>query len=358
MNGFTGQLLAGNCLSSVPAGAPFGAVSCHLLYYTTVTTAPVTQQIGLCGNAMILRHRTAGIEAIQYGSNSNIPDGYTFSQVGKFDLSHVSTWDPQITTPYSIPAYTVSFEGPRFTNPSTYIRLSRRDQVANPFENIGSVNWTDAAIQDYGQDWLGNLMPGGWCYSNYGITEPMNGEEYYEDARKSTDPINAIDRTGASIHSNWTPFCNPLPVYDSFGSLIGSYDGLAWIVFFNLAGLKNPSDPPPDYTYTGLPPIPKLDSRKQILNLEVWVYLSANSSGNLFKSPRIGTFRYWTYTRELGDGNRPFSPYMFFNGGAAVGGSLVMPINFPLLGNANNPTGMASKQVNLVLSNFKAHIGA
>lgn len=359
MNGFTAQTLAGNCLSSVPSGGALDFLSCHMLYYTTITTGPVDKQSGLCGNAMILPHKTAGIEAILYGANDNSPAGYNFDQIGRFDLSQVSTWLPQVTQPYPIPEYTVSFEGPRFTNPSTYIRLAKRNQITSPFENLEAVDWVDAAIQDYGQDWLGNFLPGGWCYSNLGITEPMNGEHYYEDARKITDPINMVDRTQTAIHSNWTPFCNALPVYDSFGGLIGSYDGLAWIVFFNAAGLKNPIDPPPDYTYTGpLDPPPKLDPRVQMLNLEVWVYLTANSPTNIFKSPRVGAFRYWTYTRETGDGTRPFSPYFFFNGGAAVGGSLVMPINFPLLSNANNPTLLASQQVNLVLSNFKIHIGA
>lgn len=359
MRGFTAQSLQGNCLNQVDAGSAFNAISCHLLYYTTITTGPVEQQSGLCGNAMILPHKTAGIEAILYGANDNSPGGYNFDQIGRFDLSQVSTWEPQAVQPYSIPEYTVSFEGPRYTNPSTYIRLIKRDQVSSPFENLEGVNWVDAAIQEYGQDWLGNFLPGGWCYSNRGVTEPMNGERYYEDARKTTEPVNRVDRMQTNIHSNWTPFCNPLPVYDSFGGLIGSYDGLAWMVFFNTAGLKNPNNPPPDYTYVGpLDPPPKLDPLLQMLNLEVWIYLTANSPSSIFKSPRIGAFRYWTYTRGTEDGNRPFTPYFFFNGGAAAGGTLVIPINFPLLSNASNPALLASKQVNLVLSNFKIHIGA
>lgn len=359
MNEFVAQQLSGNCLSSVVAGQAFPNISLHILYYTTETTAPVTNQTGLCNDAMIKAHDAAGKSAVLYGSNDHSPEGFDFPIPGiKFDLADVSKWDAKVITPYGIPAYTVSFNGPRFKEPNTYIRLTKRDQITHPFSGSDVTYWTDANDQTYGQDWLGNAIPGGWCYTNLGITEPMLGTIYFEDARKSTDPENSVDRSKTVINENWTPFCDPLPVYDSNGSYIGTFDGLAWIAFFNLGLVKNPIDPPLDSTYTGPPPIPKLDPKRQILNLEVWIYLTKNSSGNVIKSPKIASLRYWTYTRDYGTGNFPFDPYLFFGAGSAVGGGVTIPINFNLLQNGNNPDNLQTHQASISLSNLKFFIGA
>jgi hypothetical protein len=359
MNEFVAEQLSGSCISSVVAGQAFPSISLHILYYTTETTAPVTNQTGLCDNKMILKHDAAGKNAVLYGSNDHSPEGFDFPISGiKFDLLDVSKWDAKVITPYSIPAYTVSFDGPRFREPNTYIRLTKRDQVANPFAGSDVVYWTDANDQTFGQDWLGNAIPGGWCFTNRGIPEPMLGTIYFEDAKKATDPPNEVDRSKTLINENWTPFCEALPVYNSNGSLIGSFDGLAWIAFFNTAVVKNPMEPPLDSTYIGPPPMPKLDPKRQILNLEIWIYLTKNSSDPSMKSPKIASLRYWTYTRNYGTGNFPFDPYLFFGAGAAVGGGVTIPINFNLLQNANNPESLQTHQASLSLSNLKFFIGA
>jgi hypothetical protein len=94
------------------------------------------------------------------------------------------------------------------------------------------------------------------------------------------------------------------------------------------------------------------------LVLEVWIYLAKNSSGKFLKSPRVAALRYWTYTRIVGETTFPWDPYLFFGAGASVGGSVAVPIKFPLLQNANNPEQLTEQVAYLSLSNLKFFIGA
>lgn len=365
MNGFyANRISPADCINKTLAGSLFPNVSLNVLFNSRSTTMPVDNQTGYCSDVMIPAPLVAGKNAANYGIDE------TEKHIGqglKFDLADVETWQPVTIAPYpGNPFYTVKFYGPRFKIPNTYIRLERREQSTNPFENLENVYWQDATDTTWGQDWLGNAMPGGFCYSNIGITEPMNGETYFEDAIVTADPpnpANEIDRsTETSIHENWTPFCTPLPVYNSSGTLVGSFDGLSWIVFFNAAVVKNPLNPPIDAVYDGPPDPPLLDTNKQLLNFEAWIYLTANpSTPGGFKSPRIGVLRQFTYTRELASGsdlNTPFDPYLFFNAGVGSFTWIKIPINFDLLDNANNPTHLTDKTEYIVLSALKFAMGA
>lgn len=361
MNGFTADVISpADCYRQVTAGSAFPSVSMHVLIQSREATMPVDDQAAYCGNVMIPKYSTAAdsMDAVSYGLDN---DGISISSSLKFDLADVSAWDQVIITPYpGQPAYTVKLYGPRFKSPSTYIRLTKRNQVAAPFENLSSVNWVDATDTTWGQDWLGNLMPGGWCYVNRGMSEPMNGTTYWEDARKSSEPLNTIDRTSeTTIHQNWMPFCTPITAYNSSESSLGTFDGLAFMIFWNLAAVKNPLAPPDDAVYQGAPPIPKLSPFKQLLSFEVWIYLTANpTTAGSFKSPRIARVRYWTYTRTQGDGNSPFDPYLFFNASVGPTASLMIPITFQLLDNVNNPTHLSSKLQYIALSGLKFAVGA
>lgn len=363
MKGFIANAITpADCFIKVLAGNAMPSVSMHVLIQSRQTTEPVDNQSGYCDNVMIPRYSTAAdtLEAIPYGTES----GISIVSSLKFDLADIATWDPFTITPYpTIPAYTVKFYGPRFKSPSTYIRLTKRNQVTNPFQNLSNVDWVDASDDTWGQDWLGNLMPGGWCYSNRHVKEPMNGTTYWEDARKSTDPLNAVDRTSATtIHQNWMPFCAPITAYDSSGSSLGTFDGLAFMVFWNLAAVKDPRNPPDDVIDRGPPPVKPLSPHKQLLSFEVWIYLTANpATAGTFKSPRIARLRYWTYTRAQGEegiGNSPFVPYLFFNAFTGPTASLMIPVTFQLLDNGNNPTHLTSKVQYIALSGLKFVVGA
>jgi len=357
VNGFFANSLKGQCLTSVASGTAFPNISCHVLFYTTETTMPVTDQTAYCGNLRIPEFTSCGRGSIPYGAETNSTSGFTLNTNHYFDLPDISAWDPVTIAPFN-PMYTINLYGPRFVYPNCYLRLRKRNQ----FENIENVNWTNATDSTWGTDWLGNLMPAGWCYSNIDVTEPLNGETYWEDARKTTDPINHVDRTATFIHANWSPFCTPVPVYDASGNSLGSYDGLTWMVFWNVGAVKNPLNPPDDALFVGPPPVPPLDPTKQLLSLEVWIYLTANPTvTNAFKSPRIAKLRYWAYTRSIGtgvEGNTPFVPYLFFNASAGRNYSVKIPINFKLLDNINNPTHITQKQAFIALSNLAFNIRA
>ncbi len=372
---FTAQKLRGLCISNVRSGTGTGSMSCHILGCTAV----------LCGNSNI-----AGGCLTRGGPQFPPPETYPFVNRGAtfygknqqqftmpdeyyFDLSQLQAWDE-----------TVGFFGihaPRFQNHTTYMRLIERDQINNPFENVNSVNWTKADTTIYENDWLGNLMPGGWCYASKGIPEPMFGQSFYEDAAKPINRPYLLNKTNASVRENWTPLCIPLNVYNASGTQIGSYDGLSYSVFFNAAAIKMPLRKrvydEATQTFTGdhpdglvprdrtlvnlLTEPPFLNPQRQILSLELWVYLSS-SNGSVVKSPRIATVRWWHYTKGIqyldgGNYNSPFDPYMFMNTELAPG-FLDVPITFKLLKNGSNPENLADKVSNMRVDNIKLFLGA
>ena len=135
------------------------------------------------------------------------------------------------------------------------------------------------------------------------------------------------------------------------------------LVFFNAAGVKDPINPPDDFTVEAAGVNwPKLNPTRQILNLEVWFYLS----GNGIKSPRVATARYWSYTRGLSyldgggllDKNNPFNPYLFFNAGSLTD-EIQMQIRFALKTDPiANPMALPHKKSKVVLSSAHFFIGA
>ena len=373
---FQAQKLKGECLQpKVSSGVPLKSISCHLL-----GAVYLCSELQVSGQTLI-RGKPQGPPpevwpgvyegAVYYGKNIS---QFNFPNTAlRFDLSEINDWYAEIYEGYN---------AERYPNHTTYQRLMRRNQVDYPFENINSVQWTTADLGVYEDDWLGNLMPGGWCYTSRGVPEPMNGEIYYEDARKSTDPLNILDKSQTSVRENWTPFCTPLNVYNSSGSLLGTFDGLSYILFFNLGAVKVPLQKwkfdatvgdyvgeaicgvlPRDKTLYRIDdtPLPWLNPKRQILSIEAWFYLNS-SAPTVFKSPRFATCRWWHYTKGLsyldqGPLNSPFDPYMFLRT-MQVQDVLNVPMTFKLLQNANNPSNLANVSKNLVFENFQMFFGA
>lgn len=385
---FQGKLLDGTCIGpNVRAGNGLSSVSLHVMSSNAL----------LCGlNDITGKHVNRGgpqppppmtspnvnYGATYYGKNVS---PFVFDSNLKFDLAEISEWDES-----RMIGFYETFYAPRFQNSTTYKRLMLRNQIETPFQGVENVNWTPADLSVYEDDWLGNLMPGGWCYSSRGVPEPMLGQTYFEDARKPEDPPNLVDKTNSSIRENWTPLCNPINVFNSEGSNIGTFDGISYIAFFNAACVKVPvkkrkwdstaTNPitleptgawvgdmplgvlPRDFTLTPLTetPRPWLDPKRQIINLEIWFYLSS-SNGSVLKSPRIATVRFWHYTKgvqyiDSGTYDSPFSPYLFLSTESA--GAMNVEITFPLLQNENNPDELEIKVSNMKFGNFLAVLGA
>lgn len=370
---FEGQKLRGDCLGSpVLAGVPLKSISCHLM-----------GNVNLCGEG-----QTSGTNYIRGKPEGPPPEVYPLVNEGAtfygknesafsfpnpdlyFDLAQLAVWCD------------AGIDKQRYPNHTTYQRLMRRNQKDYPFENLDNVIWTKADNTIYEDDWLGNLMPGGWCYTSRGVPEPMRGETYYEDARKNTDPLNVLDKSQSSVRENWTPFCTPLNVYDQTENLLGTFDGLSYILFFNLAAVKVPLQKwkydatvgdfvgeavsgvlPRDKTLSNLgdSPLPWLNPKRQILNIEAWFYLNS-SAPNAFKSPRFATCRWWHYAKGLayldaGILNSPFDPYMFLRT-MIVGQLLNVEMTFKLLQNANNPSNLLTTTKHLIFNDFQMFFGA
>jgi hypothetical protein len=378
---FTGEILNGDCLRSVRAGSTLDSVSLHILMSTKMLLNENNSRIFLCENYMqgnyIFRGRPAQ-SATGEPTNQPLPSAAYYGSTGtedlgtsmpnpewSFDLAELAAWNPIVVNnpdyigqPDNQENATYLAEGPRFKYGTCYMRLKKRDQVLNPFAGLQSARWTsnDTTLYDY--DWLGNLMPGGWCMTNRNVPEPILGQTYYEDARTPTQSIPVINKGKQSIQEDFLPFCDPLNVYNNAGTRIGSFDGIAFMCFFNLAAIKNPTKRPKDRTL--LPDlenqIPLLDAERQILSFEVWVYLSGIGG---IKSPRVATIRFWYYTkgvsfRDTGANDSPFSPYMFFNAGKDTS----IKINLNLLDNLSNVEKLKTKVLKIPLSSLHFFIGA
>lgn len=373
---YQAQKLKGQCLgNNVLAGVPLKSMSCHLM-----------GSVYLCGEGQesgsnFIRGKPQGpppevwpgvFEGARYYGKRVSQFAFPDTSL-RFDLSELDDWNGVVAE---------GVNSQRYPSHTTYQRLMRRNQKDFPFENLANVSWTTADSTVYEDDWLGNLMPGGWCYTSRGVPEPMRGEVYYEDARKVDDPLNILDKSQSSVRENWTPFCTPLNVYNQTGSLLGTFDGLSYILFFNLAAVKTPLqkwkyDPvlgdftgeavhgvlPRDNTLYRVDdtPLPWLNPKRQILSVEAWFYLNS-SAPNAFKSPRFATARWWHYTKGLvyldtGPLNSPFNPYFFLRT-LTIAEILHIPITFPLLQNENNPESLASVSRDMNFHNFQMFFGA
>lgn len=377
---FIGQKLNGQCIRSVRSGSAINAISMHILMGTKKLLDVTKSRIFLCNNNYEGGYKYRGIPASSpAGGNGNQPLPYAafygssgMQRPGKllpnedwnFDLLELSEWFPKliknpdfIGQPDNQEFKEYYAEGPRLEYAKSYMRIKERDQVKYPFENINSISWTkyDPSIYDY--DWLGNLMPGGWCFTNRNITEPLLGYDYYEDARKPSEPIPIINRNGRLIQEDWFPFCNRISVFSKKGVRLGWFDGITMMAFFNAAAVKNPMKPPLDRTlYPDLEnKTPSLNPERQILNLEVWFYLT----GIGIKSPRVATIRFWTYTKGIsyldsGSNDLPFNPYMFMNAQKDCD----IYIKAKILKNSNNPNSLEEIGVKIPLSSLHFFIGA
>ena len=364
MNGFTVYKLKGACAGTQYgefelAGTPFATMGMHILTSTTQLTQPVTEQTGTCGDNLILPWRATGGKAYVYGSDPQtavieaLPKSVTLSDTLRFNQSEVNTWLPKVVRPPGIAPhlpYTISYEGPRFVNPSAFLPLKKVAKDTATVDQFKSVNWLDGNDPDIGQDWLGLLYPGSNLYSIKNMPTPFLAESYYEDSGVG------IDRTGQSYHTGILPFCNALNVYDKSGVQKGVADCLAFIPFFSGGILKDIFDGRPlDPVNSGTVPT-RLESTKQYITMELWIYLGMlklnPNDPFVLKSPRIARRRYWFYTQRrtaaTTEGNAPFEPYMFLVGGQQP--SKWLPgVTFQLLPNDAKLTSLTAR---LSLSNF------
>lgn len=364
MNGFSAYKLTGACAGTQYgnfelAGNPFSTMGMHIFTSTTQKTQPIVEQAGSCNDNIILPWRACGGSAYVYGSDPQTavadapPKPTLIDSDLHFDYAEVSQWLPKKVLPPGVPSYlpyTITYEGPRFLNPSTFVALKKVPTDLPTVNQFKQVNWLDGNDPDIGQDWLGVLYPGSWLYSVKDMPNPFLAETYYEDSNA------VIDRTGVSFHTNVLPFCTPLKVYDSDGDHKGYCDCLAFIPFFSGGILKDPLDGRPIDIPNSTDKITRLKSTVQYLSMELWIYLGMRKldpdDSFVMKSPRIARRRYWFYTQRRTalstEGNAPFDPYMFLLGGSKD--AVWLPsVEFTVLPNSAKVETLTTR---IALSNF------
>jgi hypothetical protein len=276
-----------------------------------------------------------------------------------FDLAELdSKVGPyKITNPF-FPIYSKTIKGFRFKNSQCVLPLvKKRSNVSPIMQGFTDVYWTDFYPQDplqtdIGTDWLGNIYNDGASASQYmmhsaGVTEPFLGEEFYEDTESS------IDKSKADYQIGFSPFCDPIKIYNDQNTQIGSADGMAFQLFIFNGMIKDRLKPvlkPED-------PTRYLDTELQYFSVELWSYLSVTSlPGYTLKSPRLFTERWWYYTQEgLKTGSvSPSDPYFFLTNSMKQTRS----IQFNLADNSNNPLHTPTKAYTIPWSGGRIYLTA
>lgn len=379
MRGSNAEYLDGICyVNNELAAKPFPTMSASILTCTTQLAAPITEQSAYCDDTIIFRwgpgkSKTAYPYATDfgYGGTDFVPIKLDDSYL--FDYQEVEKWNPKIVTPVgALPEYTISLEGPRWLNPSSYIPLKELKLPLDEDERklmllaFRNVDWLDNQTNsmNIGPDWLGIAWPGGWLYCPEEMPTPFHAYKYYEDSGRE------LDWEQNKYHMWQLPFCEPLSIYNNKNNLTGKFNGLAFIPFFSTGFLKEPFCGKPVDLSLGWDPEnqqypTRLRSTVQYINIELWIYagLKAEEGEDIIKSPRIARIRWWFFTQPDGAGepapNVPFEPYLFLQcGQTPVGPKWLFPFDFKLKKGETNPSSLQTLITRLSLSNFGLRLGA
>lgn len=188
------------------------------------------------------------------------------------------------------------------------------------YDNRYNFYFTDADEPIYGQtDWLGQLHPGSYFWTNTGLNEPFKAVDFYEQTLTNPNPES---------NRMWTlPFCQPMTVRNISGQSIGQYTGYTVIHYFSFAFVHfgdavvkvvNPETLQEVSTRPFLPcdyreEVPaegdckKIKTAYQLWSLDShWFMIGTNGIG----SPKLGSFRTWFY-HDTAKSPNVCNPYMY-----------------------------------------------
>jgi len=363
-SGFHATRIQGSCYNTVLSGYQLGQATAHIVWGVNDVAAPQTDiTSGGCWydsshTSYPMNPLLKGKSSYAYGYMPQTGDKELPSE-WHFDLAELdSKVGPyKISNPAS-PIYSRTIKGFRFKNSQCILPLVRkRSNKAPIMEGFTNVYWTDFYPQDplqadIGNDWLGNIYNNGESPSQYmlhsaGVAEPFLGSEFYEDTETE------IDKSKADYQLGFSPFCDPINIYNSQNTLIGKSDGMAFQLFIFNGMMKDRFKPVLNPT----DPTKYLNTELQYWSIELWSYLSVTSTpGYTLKSPRLFTQRWWFYSQEgLRSGSvSPSDPYFF----------LINPlkqmrsIQFNLAENANNPLHTPTKVYDIPWSGGRVYLTA
>ena len=363
-----GLKLPSTCFSSQRRFNPMEVCTAYVSYENTTESTGRTQQTQyyILGPSptSAFNSKTIGYAYNIFYQPSTVFNNYYF------DKDDVDLWNFRGSGCFmGICAF--EYLGPTYSNNCTIIPLAKHPTTPATGLKQGRLdyNWLNADPVNIGSSLIDPLhftgvypfilpdtetlhAPAGWMYSNTNVPEPYRASRYYEDGG------GTIDRSSVSTTQlNFLPFADTLRVYDLNSTLIGGFDGLAFIVYFGEMHFALPFDDE-QRGYEGLIPDPlseadppdRMNPTFQLIGLEIDIYLAGTTTA--VKSPRIGRLRFWCPNRSaIAD---PTLNYFNFLFSYARSTSYVMPMLFNIL-----PAQATAPQTRyLPISNLKVNIGA
>jgi hypothetical protein len=296
-----------------------------------------------------------------YGRSSNIDvvtlKTYTNNDDVYFNNTELNPWKPKkyCPAPYNIN----NRSGPAYTNCHAYGSMVRKLANQNSYTDRLYFDWLDGFQLPYAgynwktcnepcvlNNWLIMSHPATFMYTS--IPQPFLINDHFEE---SGSPCPS-DATNGGL--NYIPFCAPMNVRKSDGTLIGQYTGLSFCTVFGMANLAIPVRPylPPD-EWSPVPPpnTPEVNPRRMFIKMEVWCFWRGTSvdPNYLLGSPLIQKQAYYFYSLAPGgagqsrDWRFPFR-LIFAQG---VYGNFDVPITL-------NIVGGGTQNIVSNLSNMKA----
>jgi hypothetical protein len=241
------------------------------------------------------------------------PDAKTLDGVW-FNDADLATWKPRKVDMFTTGSKAVGPALTQFHMATPIRRRLRGVQGANNKNYVNRYNYdfAPAALTIFSQtDWLGQLHPAMYFWTNTNVPEPFAATDYYEQSGASpvTDP---------QYHTLTAPFCpaSKIPFRDASGNILGHYVGFTAIHLFSLAfvhhadamQLQCNKDGTITFTNPFLPENyhkpadgnnkrPKVVHSNQFFSLQSNIFLVAKpvNQNTVVKSPLVGSVHWWHY---------------------------------------------------------------
>jgi hypothetical protein len=257
-----------------------------------------------------------------YGKTSD-----TITVPGYFSATDLDPWESRKLIA-GADVYNRYVAGPAIEEGHMVTEVRRRLRGTVPPHNDSYLNrysyyFTDSDTTINGEaDWLRFLHPAGYFWTNKGLNNPFSAPSYYEQTGQYPTTTDVYCQ-------NFIPFCDPMNVKDSGGTVQGQYIGYTFIFMFGYGYFKVPVAPNLAEDYYIDPqttPATLVNPGNQFYSLDCHLYMV----GNGVVSPKLQSIRYWFYNK-FGAGYDPCSQYFYMINGDADS-NWKFDVNFNLVG--------------------------
>jgi len=316
--------LAGDCVT-VPTRIcmPFKEFCIHTLMHSPAVGQPSNPEAGTFGcMANVTNLGTQYLPQPKVPSNINYAPTYGRTSNNQtlnyyYNPADLAPWRSRKIFGPSDP-YNKYTSGPAVYQGHMVTEVRRRLRGASPnnalYSGRYSYYFTDSTTTINGEnDWLRFMHPAGFFWTNKNVAEPFLSVNNYEQS--GSNPV-VVDNYNQYL----IPFCNPLNVYNSSGTLIGQFIGYTMIYYFGFAYVRQPfgDNRPEDYYINPQPSPPiRVTTENQFISLDCHLFLvgAPAYAGSEIRSPRLNSTRYWFYNKPTSTYNI-CQPYIYLiNGG-------------------------------------------